>query len=45
MKRYTTPALIEVGRVIDLTQGAIDGDVDGGGSQRLLPVGSVGFNL
>ena len=45
MKRYNTPALVEVGRVVDLTQGALPGAVDGGGAQQIFPLGSVGFNL
>jgi hypothetical protein len=45
MKRYNTPALVEVGRVVDLTLGAIPGGDDGDGVQQLLSVGSVGFNL
>lgn len=45
MKRYSTPELVAVGRVIDRTQGVIAGDQDGGGTQQLFADGSVGFNL
>ena len=45
MKRYSTPALVEVGRVVELTQGPVIGDADGSGTQKLFPLGSVGFNL
>jgi hypothetical protein len=45
MKTYTTPALVAVGSIVNLTQGAIDGSGDGDGVQKLFPAGSVGFNL
>jgi len=45
MKRYTTPELVAVGRVIDRTQGVNEGAIDGGGTQQLFSAGSIGFNL
>ena len=45
MKAYTTPALVAVGSVVNLTQGLIDGDVDSDGRTRPFALGSIGFNL
>lgn len=44
-KTYSTPAIAESGSVISETRGTIDDGNDAGGVQKLLPEGSVGFNL
>jgi hypothetical protein len=44
MKSYNAPKLVAKGSVIELTQGAVPGNVDGG-VQDLFPSGSIGFNL
>ena len=44
MKHYTAPRLVAVGSVIEHTQGAFVGNVDGG-DQIAHPAGSVGFSL
>jgi hypothetical protein len=45
MKSYKAPALVAVGSVVELTQGANMGFEDAGGNQQLRATGSVGFNL
>lgn len=44
MKHYTAPRLVAVGSVVEHTQGAFVGNVDGG-QEISYPAGSVGFNL
>jgi hypothetical protein len=44
MKNYTTPQLTSLGSVVELTQGAVPGNSDGG-AQELFPAGTIGFNL
>jgi hypothetical protein len=45
MKSYNTPALVQVGTVVELTQGNFPGTKDASGAEVLVPAGSVGFNL
>jgi hypothetical protein len=45
MKHYSAPALVAVGKVVELTQGALMGSEDGSGTQQVRVAGSVGFNL
>jgi hypothetical protein len=45
MKTYNTPKLVAKGDVIALTLGIDPGEVDPSGTQQVLPLGSVGFNL
>ena len=45
MKHYIAPTLVAVGSVVELTQGAVMGADDSGGTHQLFAVGSVGFNL
>jgi hypothetical protein len=45
MKSYNAPKLVAVGSVVELTQGAVMGGDDGGGTQQVRMAGSVGFNL
>jgi hypothetical protein len=44
MKTYSAPRLVEIGSVVERTQGAFPGGTDGG-ENIVLAVGSVGFNL
>ena len=44
MKNYTAPKLTTLGSVVDLTQGVLRGNVDGG-AQEVFPAGTIGFNL
>lgn len=45
MKTYTTPALVQLGSVVALTQGAYMGVSDPGQLDAKSPIGSVGFGL
>lgn len=44
MKNYTAPKLTALGSIVELTQGTLRGDTDGG-AQEVFPAGTIGFNL
>jgi hypothetical protein len=45
MKNYQTPRLVAQGEVVERTQGSIGGYDDPVAGQKLVPLGSKGFNL
>ena len=45
MKTYSAPRLVEIGSVIEQTQGSFIGRTDPSELDAKTPVGSVGFSL